>query len=464
MTTRTGDGEDAEALRRTALKYLWTHNGGWNEMAEDGRPFVAVKGRGVRIIDANGREWMDVSAGYQCVTIGHGRVELAQVAYDQMSQLAYFPNSGATPPSIALAAKLAEITPGNLKRSFFVNGGSDAVETAVKMALAYHKRRGEPGRYRLISRKGSYHGALGITTWLGGRDVNEQRDYEPAYPGMLYAPQPNPYRCELGGASASECAELCVKAVERLIVFHGPETVAAVVADPIPGTAAVPGPEYWPMLREICSKYGVLLIGDEVITAWGRTGRLFGFEHWNVIPDIMTVAKGLSSAYAPIGAAIATDDIADTFAGGPGRRPFIHALTFGGHPVSCAVALRNIEIVERENLVKNSEVQGRRLKEKLEDMKARYPIIGCVQGIGLQLGLDLVRDRATKEPLDSNVRALLSEELQKRRLLMRAGSSGFTLYPPISITADETDELASKLDESFAVVCGRLGLRNIRYS
>ena len=218
---------------------------------------------------------MDVSAGYQCVTAGHGRTELAQVAYDQMSQLAYFPNSGATPPSIKLAEKLAQITPGNLSRSFFVNGGSDAVETAVKLARAYHKRNGEAGRYRIISRKGSYHGALGLTTWLGGRDVNEQRDYIPAYPGMLYAPQPNPYRCEYGGQSPSECAELCVKAIEDLILFHGPETVAAVVADPIPGNAAVPGPEYWPRLREICTKYGVVLIADEVITAWGRTGKMF---------------------------------------------------------------------------------------------------------------------------------------------------------------------------------------------
>ena len=292
MPDQPMSAETAEELRRSALAHLWTHNGAWNEMAEEGLPFIAVRGKGVRIVDSLGREWMDVSAGYQCVTAGHGRTELAQVAYDQMSQLAYFPNSGATPPSIKLAEKLAQITPGNLSRSFFVNGGSDAVETAVKLARAYHKRNGEAGRYRIISRKGSYHGALGLTTWLGGRDVNEQRDYIPAYPGMLYAPQPNPYRCEYGGQSPSECAELCVKAIEELILFHGPETVAAVVADPIPGNAAVPGPEYWPRLREICTKYGVVLIADEVITAWGRTGKMFAVEHWGVVPDIMTVARG----------------------------------------------------------------------------------------------------------------------------------------------------------------------------
>ena len=458
MSDQSMSAEAAEELRRSALAHLWTHNGAWNEMAEEGLPFIAVHGKGVRIVDSLGREWMDVSAGYQCVTAGHGRTELAQVAYDQMSQLAYFPNSGATPPSIKLAEKLAQITPGNLSRSFFVNGGSDAVETAVKLARAYHKRNGEAGRYRIISRKGSYHGALGLTTWLGGRDVNEQRDYIPAYPGMLYAPQPNPYRCEYGGQSPSECAELCVNAIEDLILFHGPETVAAVVADPIPGNAAVPGPEYWPRLREICTNYGVVLIADEVITAWGRTGKMFALEHWGVVPDIMTVAKGLSSAYAPVGAVIATDDIASVFAGGEQHRPFIHALTFGGHPVTTAVALRNIEIIEREKLPENAAVQGRYLVDRLAEMQEKYAVIGHVHAMGLQIGLELVKDRNTKEPIAPEFRDMLSSEMEKRRLLVRAGTAGFTLYPPISISSDETQELAMKLDESFAAVSATFGL------
>jgi adenosylmethionine-8-amino-7-oxononanoate aminotransferase len=246
---------------------------------------------------------------------------------------------------------------------------------------------------------------------------------------------------------------LCVKAIEDLILFHGAETIAAVVADPIPGAnAAVPGPEYWPMLREICTRYGIVLIADEVITAWGRTGTMFALEHWDVVPDILTVAKGMSSAYAPIGAAIATSAIASAFAGGKASRPLIHALTFGGHPMSSAVALKNIEIIERENLPGNARTLGLYLRERLLEMQQRHKIIGCVQGIGLQVGLELVKDQDTKEPIDADTRSLLSEELKKRRLLVRAGDYGFTLYPPLSINKDEVDELVEKLDESLASV------------
>ena len=220
----------------------------------------------------------------------------------------------------------------------------------------------------------------------------------------------------------------------------------------------MPGPEYWPRLREICTKYGVVLIADEVITAWGRTGKMFAVEHWGVVPDIMTVAKGLSSAYAPVGAVIATDDIASVFAGGEQHRPFIHALTFGGHPVTTAVALRNIEIIERENLPENSAVQGRYLVDRLAEMQDKYPVIGHVHAMGLQIGLELVKDRTTKEPIAPEVRDMLSSEMEKRRLLVRAGTSGFTLYPPISISSDETQELAAKLDESFTAVSATLGM------
>ena len=185
---------------------------------------------------------------------------------------------------------------------------------------------------------------------------------------------------------------------------------------------------------------------------------MFALEHWDVVPDIMTVAKGLSSAYAPVGAVIATDDIASVFSGGEQHRAFIHALTFGGHPVTTAVALRNIEIIERENLPENAAVQGRYMADRLAEMQDKYPIIGHVHAMGLQLGLELVKERDTKEPIAPGVRDMLSSELEKRRLLVRAGTSGFTLYPPISISSDETRELADKLDESFAVVSATIGL------
>ena len=441
-----------DQLRKDALEHLWTHNGSWVDMAENGGPVIILKAKGIRLTDSDGVEWMDVSSGYQCVTAGHAREELAEAAIEQMREIAYFPNFGATPPTIKLSKKLAQITPGNLTRSFFVNGGSDAVETAVKMARAYHVRNKEGSRYRIISRKGSYHGALGITTHLGGRDVNEQRDYVPSFPGLLYAPQPNAYRSSFNTEDPELDAELCANAIQDLIEFHGPETVSAIVADPIPGAnASVPGSCYWPMLREICNKYGVILIGDEVITAWGRTGKMFALEHWDVVPDIMTVAKGLSSAHLPVGAVIATKEIASVFAGGEVSKPFIHALTFGGHPVTNAVALRNIKLIEDENLVKNSETQGAYIKKRLLEMMDKYPMIGCVQGKGLQIGIDLVIDRVSKEPIPDSVRETLGDELEKRRLLVRPGSFGFTLYPPLIINREEVNELLEKMDESFSV-------------
>ena len=325
------DIQDAETLRRSALEHLWMHNSDWVQMAEEGGPTIVVGGKGIRVTDSEGKTWIDVNGGYASVAVGYGRTEIADAAREQMLKLSYFPNGTTTEPLVRLAEKLAHIAPGSLERMFPVTGGSEANETAVKMSLAYHRRMGEMGRYKVISRSGSYHGATGGAMWLGG--TTDRSDYEPAYPGNVSAPQPNPSSCELGGRTPSECAIRCAQAIEDLILLHGPSTVAAVIAEPVASSAcgAVPGDEYWPMVRQICDRYGVLLIADEVVIGFGRTGKMFAMEHWDVVPDLMTVAKGVISSYLPMAAALATREIADVFAGE--NNVLYHSVTFGGHPV-----------------------------------------------------------------------------------------------------------------------------------
>ena len=247
-------------IKAAGLNHLWMHNRDWIKTGEDGGPDIIVDANGVEVIDIEGNSWIDVNGGYSSVNVGYGRTEVADAVKEQMLRIPYFPQGTTTIPAIRLAEKLASILPGNLERSWLVSGGSEANETAVKIARSYHSRVGENGRYKVISRRGSYHGATAGVLWMGSGE--DRVDYEPSPPGMLYVPQPNSYRCEFGSRTEEECAVRCAEAVERMILFHGPETIAAFIGEPISASAlaAVPGDIYWPMLREICQKYGVLLI------------------------------------------------------------------------------------------------------------------------------------------------------------------------------------------------------------
>ena len=287
--------DEGEQLRRKSLEFLWMQNRDWVSMAEEGDPLIIEGGKGLRVTDSQGNSWIDVNGGYNSVNVGYGRTEIASAAYDQMVRMPYFPQGTTTVPAIQLGKKLAEITPGDLSRSFPVSGGSEANETALKIARAYHRRRNDDKRYKVVSRKGSYHGTTGGVLWLGSNPAAPRGEFEQEYPGMLYGPQPNSYRCELGGTTPSECAYRCAKSIEELILNNDPDTVAALIAEPIatPLGSPVPGEEYWPMLRDICDRYGIVLIADEVICGFGRTGKMFASEHWGVVPDIMTVALSL---------------------------------------------------------------------------------------------------------------------------------------------------------------------------
>ena len=457
MATRTLS--EVKELQESALEHLWVYLREPSDMAEKGEPQIFVEGKGCQVTDALGNTFIDAMSGLWLKNVGYGRTEIADAAYAQMLQLTYMPMGTTTEPTIRLAEKIASIAPGDLSRCFFTSGGSESVETAMKLARAYFKRVGEPTRTKFISRKGSYHGATFGAMALGGSPILPKADYEPFMPGGFHGPQPLPYRCEYGGTTAEECAERCVKAIEEIIKFQGPDSIAAVVAEPVssPLGAVVPGPNYWPLLREVCDRYGCLLIADEVITGFGRTGKMFACEHWDVIPDIMTVAKGITSGYIPMGGAITRKPISDAFVGSK-RSSFQHVITFGGHPVAAAASLKNIEIMETEGLVENSATMGKYLLDGLEELKEKHAIIGDVRGLGLMCGAEIVKDRETKEyfPTEADLGTRLTQGFSENGLILRGGDV-MNIAPPLCVTAGEVDEIISGMDRVIGQVAHELG-------
>ena len=458
MTTHSPS--EVKSLQESALEHLWVYLREPSDMAEKGDPAIFVSGEGVHVTDALGNTSIDGMSGLWLKNVGYGRKEIADAAYEQMLNLTYMPLGTTTEPTIRLAEKISQIAPGDMTRSFFTSGGSEAVETALKLSRAYFKRVGEPNRTKFISRKGSYHGATMGALALGGSHLYPKLDYEPLMPGVFHVPQPLPYRCEFGGETPEECAELCGNAVEEMIKFQDPETIAAVFAEPIssPMGCAVPGDNYWPRLREICDRYGVLLIADEVITGFGRTGKMFATEHWGVVPDMMTVAKGITSGYIPMGGCITRGEISDAFIGSQ-KASFKHVITFGGHPVAAAAALKNIEIMEEEGMVENAAKQGVYLLDGLNEMKEKYQMIGDVRGLGLFCGLELVADRGTKEyfPAEADLANRITQGFAENGLLLRGGDR-MNVAPPLCITSSEVDDLVTIMDKVFDQVSRDLGV------
>lgn len=443
-----------EPLHQSALDHVWIHSANYIELAEQQGLQVFERGEGCTLYDTRGEPWLDALAGLWVVNAGHGRREIGEAMAEQATKLAYVSSASyTTVPTVQLAETLAQITPGDLERVFFCSGGSEAVESAIKIAKQVQVLRGFPKRYKIIARRGSYHGmtygAMSVTT---GNRTQMERFFGPLMPGVSHVPSPNRYRndFELEGEAGDI---MCAKWVEQEILFQGPETVAAVIAEPISSSNGVhvPSPKYWQLLREICDRHGVLLIVDEVICGFGRTGKWFASEHFGIVPDIMTMAKGLSSGYAPIAATIVRPSIYEVFQQGPAV--LSHLLTFGGQAVAAVAALKNIEIIQREGLVERAAEMGRYLLEGLQNLVAIHPTVGDARGLGLLCALELVKDKTSKEKWarDSDFIKRLHQLVNERHMLTRVWEI-LHIAPPLVITKAEVDQILTILDESIGQV------------
>ncbi|WP_194898676.1 aspartate aminotransferase family protein [Catenulispora pinisilvae] len=444
-----------DSLDKSAYDHLWMHFTRMSGYRDNPVPTI-VRGQGARIYDSNGKSYLDGLAGLFVVQAGHGRVELAEAAYKQAQELAFFPLwSYAHPQAIELADRLAHYAPGDLNKVFFTTGGGEAVETAWKLAKQYFKLVGKPMKHKVISRNIAYHGtphgALSIT---GIPDAKKY--FEPLVPGAHKVPNTNYYRADeitgVPGMSEKDFGIWCANQVENMILTEGPETVAAVFVEPVQNSGGCfpPPPGYFARLREICDEYDVLLVSDEVICAFGRLGTMFACDKFGYVPDIITCAKGMTSGYSPIGATIVSDRIAAPFY--EGTNYFPHGYTFGGHPVSSAVALANLELFEREGLnqhVLDNEGAFRSTLDKLKDL----PIVGDVRGDGYFYGIELVKDKATKETFNDDeserlLRGFLSKALFDAGLYCRADDRGdpvVQLAPPLIVGQAEFDEIEQTL-------------------
>jgi putrescine---pyruvate transaminase len=416
---------------------------------------IFSSGSGATLTDIDGREYIDAFASLWNVNVGHGRTELADAAAAQMKKLAFSSAYGgfSTTPPIELAAKLAELAPGALEVTYFASGGAEANDTAYKIARLYWSLRGEPHRVNIISRIRDYHGlTYGATSATGL--PNFWKGFEPLAPGFLHAPSPDPYRFSGEGSPGSAYA----KALEDVVLKVGAHTVAAVVAEPVQGAGGVivPPADYFPLLRQVCDRHGLLLIADEVITGFGRTGRWFALDHWNVQPDMMIFAKGVTSGYLPLSGVMLTQSVHDTLKSVKG--PFAHGFTYSGHPTACAVALRNLQIIEDERLVERAAERGAYLKKRLQELRS-HEIVGDVRGLGLVAGIELVRDRDTKELYDPPVgaaRRVWLDALEQGVIVRPLPGDVVGMSPPLVISEQQIDRMVLVLDKAIARVAKEL--------
>jgi adenosylmethionine-8-amino-7-oxononanoate aminotransferase len=404
---------------------------------------VIVKGEGVWVYDQDGKRYLDLDAGVtRPVHVGHGCKELAQAAYDQMCQLAYFtPMSFANVPAMDLAKALAAIAPPGIQRFTFECGGSEAVETAMKIAKHHHYYRGDKGRFKIMSRRGAYHGVNGIGLRALGTVMPMRQMMEPLAPGAAFIESPYCYRCPYH-LTPQTCDLACAHELARIVEFEGPEQISAFIGEPIQQAfGALPPPAgYWPIIREICDRYGILLIIDEVICGFGRTGKMFATERFDVQPDMLTMAKGLTSGYVPLGAVGCTDQVMEPI------EVLNHLHTYANHPVPCAVGLKNIESLKRDRLVDHSAAMGEYFLEGLRNL-LDHPSIGEVRGTGLWLAIDFTIDKKTRAPYPTvNLMNLLSRAKQKGVITKTMGLA-LEFAPPLTIQKDEIDFALQVIEE-----------------
>jgi adenosylmethionine-8-amino-7-oxononanoate aminotransferase len=439
---------DAAALQEAAKRNLWLHFTRHSAFSGADIPMI-VRGEGQYVFDQHGKRYLDGLAGLFVSQIGHGRSDLAEAGARQAGELAYFPLwSYAHPRAVELAERLASYSPGDLNRVFFTTSGSEAVESAWKLAKQYFRLTGQPTRYKVLSRyiayHGTSHGALAIT---GLPDI--KIPFEPLPPGGVRVPNTNFYRApEFVADDVTAFGIWAADEIERAIVREGPESVAAVYLEPVQNSGGCfpPPPGYFQRVREICDKYGVLMVSDEVICAFGRLGYILGCERYSYTPDIITFAKGITSGYSPLGGMMVSDRLMEPYL--KDQHTFLHGVTFAGHPVSCAVALANLDVFEKEDLlgnVRTNEGAFRATLEKLYDL----PFVGDVRGDGYFYGIELVKDKATRQTFDDDeserlLRGFLSHALFDAGLICRADDRGdpvIQLSPPLTCTQEHFDEI-----------------------
>jgi adenosylmethionine-8-amino-7-oxononanoate aminotransferase len=445
-------------LQELAKRHLWMHFTRMGAYEEQDVPIV-VRGEGCYVWDEHGKRYLDGLSALFCVNAGHGRAEIGEAMAAQAAELGFYTNWSYThPPAVRLAAKIAELAPGDLNRVFFTSGGSEAVESAWKLVRNYHRMNGDGQRIKIIAREIAYHGtSLGALAATGIPGLRSQ--FEPLTPGGCHVPNTNSYhwpddRDPLWAADA----------IEERIEFEGPETVGAVILEPVQnaGGCFTPQDGYFQRVREICDRHGVLLISDEVICSWGRLGEYFGCQRYGYQPDLITTAKGLTSAYAPMGAVIVSDKVAEPFMSGTAM--FAHGFTFAGHPVVAAAALANLEIFEREDLcghVREKEPEFRAMLEGLREL----PIVGDVRGAGFFQAIELVKDKETKESFNDEesedlLRGFLSGELYRRGLICRADDRGdpvIQLSPPLVADTEQFQEIETILRDVLTEAWERVG-------
>jgi adenosylmethionine-8-amino-7-oxononanoate aminotransferase len=434
-------------LQELGRRHLWMHFTRMGDYGPEQEIPIIVRGEGCYVYDEHGNRYLDGLSALFCVNIGHGRADIAQAGADQAKELGFYTNwSYAHPPAIELAAKIASLTPGDLNRVFFTSGGSEAVESALKLARQYHKLTGNPNKTKVIARDIAYHGTtLGALSATGITGLRSP--FEPLTPGGCHVPNTNTFRMP-HGLSATDLADTVAARIE----FEGPETVAAVIMEPVQnaGGCFTPPEGYWQRVREICDEYNVLLISDEVICAWGRLGEWFGGFKYDYVPDIITTAKGLTSSYAPMGAVIASDRIAEPFM--DGHNSFLHGLTFAGHPMSSAIALANIAAFEREGILENVRANEGGFRDMLDSLRD-IPIVGDVRGTGYFHAIELVKDQDSDEQWSDEesevlLRGFLSGELYRRGLICRADDRGdpvIQLSPPLIAGPTQFEEIEAIL-------------------
>ena len=414
-------------------------------------PTIFVKGEGAILTTIDGREYIDGLSCLWNVNAGHGRAELAEAAAEQMRSLAFASNytGSANVPAIRLAAKLAEIAYPSLNSVYFTSGGAESNESAFKTARFYWKAHDKPDKVKIISRNWAYHGVTMAAMSATGM-APYHKMFAPLMPNFLQIAAPYRYQCKYC-SDQPDCTLGCANELEETIQRQGPDTVAAFIAEPVQGAGGVivPPPQYFPRIREICDQYDVLFIADEVITGFGRTGKLFALEHWGVEPDIMSFAKAITSGYLPLGGIMLSDRIQRAILDVPIANRWMHAYTYSGHPTCCAVGLANLDIILGEKLPERAAVVGKRLLDGLNGL-ADHPNVGEVRGLGMIAAVELVADKATRAPFDAslNIGGRVAREFRARGLYTRARGDVICLAPPLMTPEEQIDRLVSIVSES----------------